>query len=391
MRALQLELHPDKQPEQRRSAVQPLFLLVQKEWESLPEAEQSEHEMHEMCERHEKSTKSHSKNRAPQTQGPSSWEWARRQATAFSEDAMNQGPNASRSRHGFQRNRRQQGQEGATNNFFKPAAATNSPSCSFNEHEATADTDTDDGEDRNQIEMGTHWTPEQEDDEDTGIVPLLATRIFENVMHAFSSIQLARRSRGLDAEKPGHPWRAKMDRLEAEAWRLYAKQQCEGGFHKFAVAEHLHKAINLYPARGELYLDRARSRLNFVCPALDLVQIQTKVSSEMQLQILEDCEAALARDSSLLDAFDLAIRLRYIRFELVEVQTLAAQGRRSALVSCNARAGDFTSWRRCAKAVSRGLERAQGALKVAQPQSSLVSSFSLYLGSGGPKDKFFFN
>uniref|UniRef100_A0A7S4QN57 Uncharacterized protein n=1 Tax=Alexandrium monilatum TaxID=311494 RepID=A0A7S4QN57_9DINO len=37
LRALQLELHPDKQPPELRKAAQPLFLMVQREWELLHE------------------------------------------------------------------------------------------------------------------------------------------------------------------------------------------------------------------------------------------------------------------------------------------------------------------------------------------------------------------
>uniref|UniRef100_A0A7S4QKX8 Uncharacterized protein n=1 Tax=Alexandrium monilatum TaxID=311494 RepID=A0A7S4QKX8_9DINO len=39
LRALQLELHPDKQPPELRKAAQPLFLMVQREWELLHEAD----------------------------------------------------------------------------------------------------------------------------------------------------------------------------------------------------------------------------------------------------------------------------------------------------------------------------------------------------------------
>ena len=376
LRALQLELHPDKQPEERRSVVQPLFLLVQKEWESQPEENES----------HESETfgvpQSFKRDTAPkgerQERWPG-WEWARRQATAFSEDTARPTQSAPRSKRSSQQSKQQSWQ--STNNDFGKAAGPANDFSTFTAHETSAEADTDDDVDNgHQLEMGTHWTPESEDDEDAGIVPLLTRSwIFENVMHAFTNIQIARRSRGLDAEKPGHPWKTKMDRLEAEAWRLYAKQQCESGFHKFAVAEHLHKAIGLHPGRGELYLDRARSRLRFACPdGSDLLQMQKALSSEMQLQILEDCEKALARDSTLLEAFDLSIQLRCIKFEFLEVQSLATRGRRSALVGdSQVQASHFNSWRRCAKAVSRGLEKAQCALKVARPVIYFAVPFRL--------------
>ncbi|CAJ1440757.1 unnamed protein product [Effrenium voratum] len=276
LRALQLELHPDKQPEGRRLAAQPLFLLVQSEWE----AEKEEPVRH-----------------PPQEDGAArrnedAWEW---------ED--DQG---------------------------------------------------------NQIELGTHWTLQEEDDEGTGIVALLSTGTFENAMEAFTSIQIARRSRGLDAERPGHSWKAKMDRFEAEAWRLYAVQQGQTGFQRFAIAEHLQKAIRLHPDRGELYLERAKSRMS-------MASAGSIPDKELQ-KVLDDCQAAISRDGSLGEAFDLAIRARLASLAsasapeptLAEIADLASRGRRTAADA------DFVAWRRCAKAAHRGLRKAQDAITAKQ-------------------------
>ena len=339
LRALQLELHPDKQPEGRRLAAQPLFLLVQSEWE----AEKEEPVRH-----------------PPQEDGAArrnedAWEWARRHAKAFNE----QNTRDERTSHtrGYakaagQKPKRPEAQKPQPS--FKPR--TTQPSQTNTSFDEGLGVDSEEDDQGNQIELGTHWTLQEEDDEGTGIVALLSTGTFENAMEAFTSIQIARRSRGLDAERPGHSWKAKMDRFEAEAWRLYAVQQGQTGFQRFAIAEHLQKAIRLHPDRGELYLERAKSRMS-------MASAGSIPDKELQ-KVLDDCQAAISRDGSLGEAFDLAIRARLASLAsasapeptLAEIADLASRGRRTAADA------DFVAWRRCAKAAHRGLRKAQDAI-----------------------------
>ena len=351
LRALQLELHPDKQPEDRRSVVQPLFLLVQQEWESQPEEVET-------------TTTLDKDEGRPQNW---EWEWAKRRATAFSDQ------DKAKEQNSKTKQPKKQGQ-GATKPKPKPKPTSKATVPETRHFAFNTDIGDSDSDGHDQLEMGSHWTPYSEDDEDTGIVPLLAMGSFESAMHAFTSIQLARRSRGLDAEKPGHPWKAKMDRFEAEAWRLYAKQQVQKGFQKFAIAEHLYKAISLHPDRGELYFDRAISRVRFACLGTETPSVTdlSKLPDKEFQKVLEDCETALCWDSSLLDAFDLALRLCCVSFELSKISDLATRGRRSALAHHNGdRARDFAAWRRSAKVVQRGLDEAQKALSVTCPKEFL--------------------
>ena len=255
---------------------------------------------------------------------------------------------------------------------------------------STEDLSTDSENPGAELQMGSHWTPDSEDDEDSGIVPLLVSGSFENAMHAFTSIQLARRTRGLDAEKAGHPWKQKMDRLEAEAWRLYAKQQGQNGFHQFAIAEHLQKAISLHPDRGELYFDRAMYRVRLSShssPEADVtdLSILSRLQHKDFQKVLEDCEAAISRDCTLLDAFDVLLRLHCVKgldaFDVSKVYDLALQGRQSArAMGDDERASDFASWRRCAKVLQRGLRRAQSALSV----TWLIIWLSLHVAFSAP-------
>ena len=374
LRALQLELHPDKQPEDRRVAVQPLFLLVQTAWESQPLES-------EACDGRGETAAT----------APTSWDWARRQATAFS---AKQHTNTDRSR----KNAKAKAEPKAPKAKQTPKPRTGNFTFS------TDLDDSDDGGQANELQMGNHWTPESENEDDVmgildhfhgflmlflkmylnktiqnptskkpllviwlglqGIIPLLASGRFEDAMEAFTSIQLARRTKGLEAEKVNHPWRKKMDRLEAEAWRIYAKEQQQKGFHQFAIAEHLQKAIKLHPDRGELYFDRAMYRVRACCDPDDLSALSRLQEKDFR-KVLEDCEAAISRDSRLLDAFDLTLRLQFVHFDLSKVQDLARRGRQSAYAEGDSsRATEFTAWRRCAKVIQRGLQQAQNALSV---------------------------
>eukprot|EP00435_Cladocopium_sp_Y103_P067107 s1043_g29.t1 len=362
LRALQLELHPDKQPEDRRSAVQPLFLLVQREWESQCEESQVKSGGPHGC---------HGSDGHWATHQASPWEWARRQASAFSQAQQGTGTRNSRETGGRSSASKQVPKAKATTKPTRPTQTQTPGSFTFSTEDLSTDSETEAA--GTELQMGKHWTPGSEDDEDSGIVPLLASGSFEDAMHAFTSIQLARRTRGLDAEKVGHPWKQKMDRFEAEAWRLYAKQQGQNGFHQFAIAEHLQKAISLHPDRGELYFDRAMYRVRLSCPEADVtdLSILSRLQDKDFQKVLEDCEAAISRDSTLLDAFDLSLRLHCVKgldaFELSKVYDLALQGRRSAqAMGDDERASDFASWRRCAKVLQRGLQRAQSALSAKQ-------------------------
>ena len=369
LRALQLELHPDKQPEDRRSVVQPLFLLVQREWESQCEESEMKSEPHGPREPHGPPEPHGSDGHWASQASP--WEWARRQASAFSHEAQGTATRNAKRETGGRSNASKQGPKAKPST--KPTGPTqtqNPGSFTF----STEDLSTDSENPGAELQMGSHWTPDSEDDEDSGIVPLLVSGSFENAMHAFTSIQLARRTRGLDAEKAGHPWKQKMDRLEAEAWRLYAKQQGQNGFHQFAIAEHLQKAISLHPDRGELYFDRAMHRVRLSShssPDADVtdLSILSRLQHKDFQKVLEDCEAAISRDCTLLDAFDISLRLHCVQgldaFDLSKVYDLALQGRQSArAMGDDERASDFASWRRCAKVLQRGLRRAQSALSV---------------------------
>ena len=298
LRALQLELHPDKQPEDRRSVVQPLFLLVQREWESQCEESEMKSEPHGPREPHGPPEPHGSDGHWASQASP--WEWARRQASAFSHEAQGAATRNAKRETGGRSNAAKQGPKAKPST--KPTGPTgptqtqNSGSFTF----STEDLSTDSENPGAELQMGSHWTPDSEDDEDSGIVPLLVSGSFENAMHAFTSIQLARRTRGLDAEKAGHPWKQKMDRLEAEAWRLYAKQQGQNGFHQFAIAEHLQKAISLHPDRGELYFDRAMYRVRLSShssPEADVtdLSILSRLQHKDFQKVLEDCEAAISR------------------------------------------------------------------------------------------------
>ena len=244
LRLLQLELHPDKQPEERRLVVQPLFLLVQQAWELQQEVQEVVSPRQAWC------------------------DWAQR-ARAFNEKETPKAKAKPKARE-------------APRAEPKPKAPREAK---------VPDLGTSESSEGERALPGRHWSPQDEEDED-GIVAFLSSGSLEDVMQAFTSIQVARRSRGLDAERPGHPWKAKMDRLEAEAWRLLAKQQRSSGFHRFAMAEHLQKAISLDPGRGELYLDRALSRL---ADNVSLEALAELDQGELS-KALEDVNLALSKD-----------------------------------------------------------------------------------------------
>ena len=335
LRALQRELHPDKHPPWLRDHVQPLFVMVQREWEA--------HDAAQRCRDRE------------QAEGDSQEGAAAAEAETPREEATARQRREEEERrwHREEQNYRE-AQEAGGSDFAAQRL----------ELQRLADAAR---RNRSWEQVG----PGEEMDRADLVFPgglLKVSRLLGGlwqvshgaVLEALEIVDQLRSAQG---------WREalqspQLDLLEAEALRQQAHRHASSGRYGDAIYGCLQRAIALDGSRAELHTLRALCRLRqHFAPGFRFPTELLPSQAHAVREVLEDVERASVLGPALADAYELAVPLLLARGDLEAAERLAQRG--AEAVQDSRRAEALGREHAYARDLRQGLERAE-ALVVAE-------------------------
>mmetsp|Transcript_38080 Transcript_38080/g.100756 ORF Transcript_38080/g.100756 Transcript_38080/m.100756 type:complete len:253 (+) Transcript_38080:52-810(+) len=153
--------------------------------------------------------------------------------------------------------------------------------------------------------------------------PRKATRKnVDDVLEALCAIGSRRR----EIAETSVEW-AKLDKQEAEVMRQYAKHVAQARPYDTAIGQYLAEAIRLDESRADLYLERARYRMEQHGASLQQdLEDGSEASAQLLARIMEDVKMALERDEVSSQAYELALPLLFAHGDLDVAERLAQRG-----------------------------------------------------------------